>query len=87
MDNTPSPQISPASTVDALWIPLACTGPPVVDTHDAPHFAQASALGVEENGGAVDKRKAQRVAWDAETDVTNLLSQPPLRVADEASAA
>ena len=26
------------------------------------------------------------MAWDGDTDVTNLLSQPPLRVADQASA-
>jgi len=59
----------------------------MIDTCDAPHLAQASALGPEDCSGAVDKRKAQRVAWDAETDVSNMLSQPPLRVADQASGA
>ena len=66
-----------------------CAAPVIdsaIDSEDPPH-AQASALGPEDCSGAVDKRKAQRVAWDAESDVSNLLSQPPLRVADQASAA
>ena len=44
-------------------------------------------LGPEDCAGGADKRKAQRVAWDAETDETKLLSQPPQRIADQARAA